>query len=165
MSQVIKLAPLGIGLVVFAVIVGFMLQRQMALGVWLFAAFLFGHGLVHIMFAAPPPVAAGAPGDEFAFGPDRSWLVTSRLLDVGVVKALVVALVVATVLGYALTALATTGLVIPTGWWATLLVVSTVFSAVLMLVGLSPALTLGIAIDVALLVVVFGSVWSPVVAA
>ena len=58
MSTLLKLAPLGVGLVVFAVVVMFLVQRNMAVGTWLIAAFLLGHGLVHVMFVAPPPVAA-----------------------------------------------------------------------------------------------------------
>ena len=55
MSTLLKLAPLGVGLVVFAGVVTFLVQRNMDLGAWLIAAFLLGHGLVHMMFAAPPP--------------------------------------------------------------------------------------------------------------
>src|SRR4051794_32576360 len=161
MRDVIKLAPLAIGLLAFAAVVTFMLQRDIALGTWLFAAFLLGHGLVHIMFAAPPPAAASTPGAEFAFNPARSWLVTGGILDVGMVKALVVVLVAATIAGYALTALATTALIVPVAWWSTLLVASTAVSAVLMIVGAAPGLILGMGIDVVLLAIVAASAWSP----
>jgi hypothetical protein len=161
MNQLIKLAPLAVALVVFGAIVAFTVQRQMTIGTWLLAAFLLGHGLVHVMFAAPPPASANTPGAEFGFDPARSWLVTGHLLDIGVLKAIVVVLVATTIVGYALTALATVGLLVPAGWWVALLVFSTSASAALMVVGLAPGLALGVAIDVVLLAIAVTAAWSP----
>jgi len=160
-SDVMKLAPLAIGLVAFGAVVTVLIQREMAIGTWLFAAFLLGHGLVHVMFAAPPPSAAGTPGAEFAFDPARSWLVSGRILELGTLKALVVVLVAATVVGYALTAMATVNVIVPAALWSTLLLVSTAASAALMVVGLAPGLALGVGIDVILLAIVAASFWSP----
>ena len=159
-----KLAPLAVALGVVGIALALMLQRQMALGTWLFAAFLLGHGLVHVMFAAPPPASPDTPGAEFAFDPGRSWLVTSRLLDLGLIKVVVVLLVVAVVAGYSLTALATVGLLVPTSWWSGLLIASTTASLALMVIGLAPGLALGIAIDVVLLWVAVSTAWSPTTA-
>ena len=52
--------------------------------------------------------------------------------------------------------MATVGIVVPQTLWPTLVLVSTVASATLMLIGLSPALALGIAIDVVLVWLVVG---------
>jgi hypothetical protein len=161
MSTLLKLAPLGVGLAVFTVVVALLVQRNMAIGTWLIAAFLLGHGLVHIMFATPPPVAAGDPSAEFAFDVNRSWLISSRVVDVSFLRLVVVAMVAVVVVGYGLAAMSTLGLVIPQSLWPALVVASTVASAALMLIGLSPALALGIAIDVVLLWVVIASVWMP----
>ena len=102
MRALVQLAPLAVGLGVFALIVTLLLQRQMAIGVWLLAAFLIGHGLVHVMFVTPPPASPNTPGAEFAFNADRSWLVTSGALSPQVVRALVVLLAAATIVGYLL---------------------------------------------------------------
>lgn len=161
MSQLVKLAPLAVGLVVFSVLVAYMVRRDMALGAWLFAGFLMAHGLVHIMFAAPPPADPGTPGADFAFDSNKSWLVTSRLVDVSVVRLVVMALVAVAVAGYALAALATVGLAVPTYLWPALVTGATAASVGLMVIGLMPGLALGIAIDAALLLIVFTSTWAP----
>jgi hypothetical protein len=161
MSALVKLAPLGVGLVVFAVVVAFVVQKNMAIGPWLIAAFLLGHGLVHIMFATPPPANPADPASEFAFDVNRSWAVTARVVDAQVLRVAVMGLVAITVVGYGLAAFATVGIALPQTLWAPLVIASTVASAALMVIGLSPALALGIAIDVALLWLVVASVWLP----
>jgi hypothetical protein len=161
MSQLIKLAPLAVALVIFAGVAAYLVQRDIALGQWLIAAFLLGHGLIHVMFATPPPTEPGSPAAEFAFDSNRSWLVTTRLVDVGVVRVLVMALVATTVAGYALAAMSTVGLGVSSDLWPALVVGATVASLGLMVIGLMPALALGIAVDVALLMIVFTAAWSP----
>jgi hypothetical protein len=160
-----KLAPLAIALGVVGIALAWMLQRQMALGTWLFALFLFGHGLVHIMFVVSPAVDPAKPEADFLFDSSRSWLVTNHVLEAGLVKGVVILLVAAVMVGYSLTALATVGLIVPASWWSGLLVASTLASLVLMVIGLSPTLALGIAIDVVLLWVAVAAVWSPTGAA
>ena len=164
LKDVGKLAPLAVALGVVGIVLAWMLTQQMALGTWLLAAFLLGHGLVHIMFAVPPPGGAEA-SSEYPFDPARSWLVTNNLLGTGALKVIVVPLVVAVVVGYTLTALATVGILVPAGWWSGLLIASTIGSLALMVIGLTPNLLLGIAIDLLLLCVAFASVWSPTTAA
>ena len=160
LKDVGKLAPLAVVLGVVGIVLVWMLTRQMALGTWLLAAFLLGHGLVHVMFAVPAPAGAEASA-EYPFDPARSWLVTSNLLGIGTLKIIVVALVAAVVMGYALTALATVGILVPADWWPGLLIASTIGSLVLMVIGLAPNLLLGVAIDVVLLWAAFASAWSP----
>lgn len=165
MSDLVKLAPLAIGLVLFAIVLASLLQRGMTLGTWLLAAFLLGHGLVHFMFAVPAPAApASGGGMEYPFDVTRSWLVTSHVADVALLRVLVIGLVAITVVGYGLTALATVGIGVPQAAWPALLIASTAASAVLMLIGLAPALALGIAIDAALLILAFSAVWRPAAA-
>ncbi len=161
MKALVQLAPLGVGLLVFGAIVTFLLQRNMNVGVWLLASFLVGHGLVHVMFAAPPPQTAATPGAEFAFDPGRSWLVATGVLCTGTVKAVVLVLVAATVVGYAMAGAATAGIIIPAAWWATLVIGATAASGVLMLVGLMPGLVLGIAVDLVLVWLVLSRAWTP----
>jgi hypothetical protein len=162
MNELLKLAPLAVALVVVAAVIAFMLSRGMTLGTWLLAAFLVGHGLVHIAFATPVPATpAPAGGMEYPFDVNEAWLVTSRIADVSIVRVLVWALVAVTVIGYLLAALSTVGIVVPTTLWPALVVAATAASAALMIIGLTPALALGIAIDIVLFAVVFTSAWSP----
>jgi hypothetical protein len=162
MNDLLKLAPLAVGLAVLGLVIAFMLSRGMALGTWLLAAFLLGHGLVHVMFAVPAPAApAPASGMEYPFDVNQSWLVTARIADVAMVRGLVIGLVAATVIGYGLAALATLGIGVSTSLWPLLVLAATAASAGLMVVGLTPALALGIAIDVALVAVVVSRIWSP----
>ena len=162
MNDLIKLAALAVGLVGLAVVIALLLSRGMAMGTWLLAAFLLGHGLVHVMFAVPAPATpAPAGGMEYPFDVNQSWLVTTRIADVASVRILVWALVVVTVVGYMLAALSTVGFVVSTSLWPILVVGATVASAGLMVIGLAPALALGIAIDIALVAVVITSVWTP----
>jgi hypothetical protein len=162
MNDLIKLAPLAVGLIVLASVIAFTLSRGMALGTWLLAAFILGHGLVHVMFAVPAPAApAPAGGMEYPFDVNQSWLVTGHIADVTVVRGLVIGLVTVTVLGYGLAALATVGFGVSVSLWPILILAATAASAGLMVIGLTPALALGIAIDVALIAVVVGRIWSP----
>jgi hypothetical protein len=162
MNDLLKLAPLAFGLIVFGFALAFLLQRGMSVGTWLLAAFLLGHGLVHIMFAVPAPAApAPAGGMEYPFDVTRSWLVANHGADASLVRLVVIGLVAVTVVGYALTGLATVGILVPQAAWPPLLVASTAASLLLMVIGLSPALALGIAIDLALIGLVVTSFWSP----
>ena len=156
-----KLAPLAVVLAIAGIAMAWMLQRQMGVGTWLFAAFLFGHGLVHVMFAWAPPASADPAAAEYPFDATRSWVVTNGILSAGALKALVIPLVVAVVVGYTLTALATVSLIVPETWWTSLLILSTLGSLALMVIGFGPALALGIAIDIVLLWVAIAAVWSP----
>lgn len=161
-KTLVGLAPLTAGLTIFGIAVWFMLGRNMALGTWLFAAFLVGHGLVHVLFAVPQPggAAATASGVEYPFDLSRSWLVGAGL-DATVVRGIATPLVVTVVVGFALAALSTVGVLVPVGWWQGLVLAATAASALLLIVGFSPGLALGFAIDAILLWVVFASVWLP----
>jgi hypothetical protein len=161
-KTLIGLVPLTVGLVAFGIAVWFLLGGSIALGTWLLGAFLIGHGLVHIMFAVPQHTGAtaSASGIDYQFDLSRSWLVGAGL-DAAVIRGIAVALVVAVVIGFALAALSTVGILVPVGWWQGLVVASTAASVLLLVVGFSPGLVLGFAIDAVLLWVVFGSSWSP----
>jgi hypothetical protein len=158
-----ELFPLGVALVIFGAVVWFLVQRDMAIGTWLFAAFLAGHGWVHIMFATPRPqgAAATSTGTQFPFDVEHSWLVTRLGLDAHAVKIVVAALVALTISGYMLAAMATIGLLVPASLWAGLVVGATVTSGLLFVIGISPALALGIGIDLVLLWIVFATTYAP----
>jgi hypothetical protein len=63
--------------------------------------------------------------------------------------------------GLGLAALATLDFIVPSAWWAGLVVGSAVGSIVLLTLVFSPTLLIGYAIDVSLLWLVAASVWSP----
>jgi hypothetical protein len=65
------------------------------------------------------------------------------------------------VVGYALAAMATVGVAVPADSWRPLVVAATAASAALLVIGLSPWLLLGIAIDLVLVVVAITGAWSP----
>src|SRR6478672_9794358 len=113
------------------------------------------------MFAVPAPAAPAPGGMEYPFDVARSWPVINHVADITIVRGLVFGLVGLTVIGFALTALATVGIGVPQAAWPALLVASTAASVALMLIGLTPALALGIVIDAALLILVFAAVWRP----
>jgi hypothetical protein len=161
-KTLVGLAPLTAGLIVFGIAVWFLLGTNMALGTWLFAAFLVGHALVHIMFAVPQPggAAATASGVDYPFDLSRSWLVGAGL-DAAAVRAIAVALVVLVVVGFALAALSTVGILVPVGWWQGLVLAAAAASVLLLIVGFSPRLVLGFAIDAILVWVVLASLWLP----
>ena len=73
-----NLLPFGVGLVVFGLAVAFLIGRGMALGTWLFAAFLLAHGLVQLLFLVPQPESApaAAGGVAWPFDMTKSWLIT-----------------------------------------------------------------------------------------
>lgn len=158
----IGLLPLAVGLGVFAAVVAFLIAREMAIGAWLVAAFLIGHGLVHVMFVAPQPATAApaASGVPYPFDLARSWLVGTGL-DVTTVRTIGGTLTVLVVVGYALAALATVDLVVPAAWWGGLTMAATVASVALLIVALTPGIVLGLAIDVVLTWLVIASVWVP----
>jgi hypothetical protein len=161
-KTLVGLAPLTAGLVVFGIAVWFLLGRNLALGTWLLAAFLVGHGVVHMMFAVPQPggAAATANGVDFPFDLSRSWLVGAGL-DAAVVRAMATALVATVVSGFALAGLSTVGILVPVGRWQGLVVAATAASVLLLIVGFNPGLVLGFAIDAILVWVVLASLWLP----
>jgi hypothetical protein len=158
-----SLLPLAIAVALVTAITWSFLTGGWALGPWLLAALLFAHGWVHLMFVfpQPPPAAAAAGGLAYPFDMGSSWLSTRTGFDTALLRRVGLALM-AVVFGCSLlAALATVGLLVPAAWWAALVVASAVGSMSLLTLFFSPALLLGYAIDLALLWLVLGSVWSP----
>lgn len=155
------IGPLTIVVVLTGALIGYLLSVDNQLGVWLFAAFLLGHGWVHIAYVMPGPARQAVPSDGFAypFRLERSWLLGER----GGLRAIGIVLVVITIAAYALAALATVALIVPAGAWAALVVTGTIASALLLGIFFGPTLLLGLAIDLVLLVVAVASIWAPTI--
>ena len=123
------------------------------------AGLLLAHAGVHAGFVSRrPPDKPGAPSWPFDIG--RSWLLGPLGAPVTAVRVMGVALVAATIGGFALAALATLG-ILPAGAWGALVVVGSIASLILMLVFFHPWLVIGVAIDVLLLWVALVAAWTP----
>ena len=90
----------------------------MAIGTWLVAAFLVGHGWVPMMFAFPTPAASSAAAVDYPFDVSGSWLVSAGL-DLGLVKPIILTLAAAVLVGFVLAGLVT--VLIPSNLVASLL--------------------------------------------
>ena len=125
----------------------------------LFGLFLVAHGLIHAGFVSRAPAPTpGAP--EWPFEMSRSWLTSGAGLDVGVVRTIGAALVVATVVAFAGAGLAWLGIVVPSTWWSTLTIVGAASSLAVLIAFFHPWLVLGFAIDALLIYLVAVSGWS-----
>lgn len=157
------LAPLAVVTAVIALVVWLMLVNDIVLGPWLLALLVFAHGWVHLMFAFPKPERGGdyAGVGEYPFDFGRSWLVRRQGLDPKRVRQIGLAVMVVTFVLALLAALATVGLVVPTDWWAGLMIAAALASTAMLLLFYSPALILGFAIDALMVALVLSGSWSP----
>jgi hypothetical protein len=175
LKMVRELGLLAVGVAVAGLVIAWLLAGGNVLGNWLLAAFLFGHGWIHVMYVTPPPPARqpataavtigggrAAPGPEWAFpGLDHSWLLDALHSPRAATVLLGRVLVVVSVVSYSLAALAAIPLVVSAGLWAPLVLVATLASAVLMLLYFHRNLIIGLAIDAVLLWVVIVNLWTP----
>ena len=163
MTSARQLVPLAIGTAVVAGITWLLLDRDVALGRWLLAALILGHGLAHLAFVVPTPEPARETGAgmPWPFDLGGSWLVGRVGLDAAVVRAAGGALTAVVVVTSLLAALATVRLVVPADFWQGLVVALAVSSMLLLTLPFSPILLNGFAIDLALLWLALVSGWSP----
>ena len=120
------------------------------------AAFLLAHAAIHAGFLSRPPVTAGGPAWPFSL--DASWLLGSTTPEVR--RMVGVALVAATIGGFALAALGAFGIL--AGWaWPVGIAVGAVASLAALVLFFHPWLVLGVAIDLVLLWAVWIAHWEP----
>jgi sterol desaturase/sphingolipid hydroxylase (fatty acid hydroxylase superfamily) len=125
----------------------------------LLAGGLLAHAAIHAGFVSKrPPEKPGAPPWPFDLG--RSWLLSRLGVPAGTVRLVGVALVAATIGGYALAALATLG-ILPAGAWGATVAVGSIASLALLLICFHPWLVIGVAIDLLLLWVALVAAWTP----
>ena len=166
LKTLIGLLPFAIGLALFAVLQSYLLGRDLAFGRWLLAAFLAAHGLIHVLFLLPQPAATASGAQvEYPFDMGRSWLVSAGTLDPSVVRLLGLVLIAVVVTGFVMAGLATMGALVPSDWWAGLMIGSAAASVLLLAICFSPSLSLGLIIDAVLVWLVVGSAWAPVASA
>jgi hypothetical protein len=163
MMLVRSLVPVAIAVAVAGVLTLYLLADDSPLGPWLLAFLLVAHGWVHLLFAFPKPPSdaakPNAPAYPFDFG--RSWLIGRGGLDAGLVRRLGMALTVVVVGLHVLAALATVGVLVPVDWWASLVLLAALASALFLALFYSPLLLLGFAIDLAVVWLVLAGTWSP----
>ena len=156
------LAPLAVAFAIYALIVAYVMPRDGVMGELLIAVVLVGHGFVHTLFGLPEAEQSAAEESDAAwpFDLSRSWLVSVGHRQ-GVVRAVGLTLVAFVVVGFLLAGLGTLGFVVPAGWWQPLVIGSSIASIALLVIGFSPALALGFAIDAILIWLVVGAAWTP----
>jgi hypothetical protein len=152
--------PWAVVLAVAGVAIWWLLSHDMAAGRWLLAALLVGHGVVHLLFAVPAP-SANDGGAAWPFDMSQSWAVTRAGLDLGLVRVIGAVLIAITVGAFALAALATVGIVVPSAWWPPTIAVGAIASAVTLILFFDPQLVLGLGVDAVLLWVVATRAWAP----
>jgi hypothetical protein len=158
-----SLAPAAVFIVAVGALTLWLLAEGSAIGPWLLAFLLAAHGWVHVLFLFPKPAADAAGGDAAAYPFDfrLSWLHHRGGLDMRLVRAAGSALTVLVLLLHTLAALATVALLVPTDWWAALVVAAALSSMLFLALFWSPLLLLGIVIDLGLLWMVLFNAWSP----
>lgn len=97
---------------------------------------LLAHGFVHLLYLAP---------DVKEFSIDRSWLLPDPAR-----RPVAMALILATVVAFALVALAVWGMPGLAGAWPALIIMACLLSVVVLVTYWNSALAIGIAIDLAL---------------
>lgn len=125
------------------------------------AAILLAHALIHLGYVAPaPPATASGPAWPFELGRSSLLSAVGWTASPAALRLPGMALVAATIAGFALAALGALG-VLPTWAWTAGVAVGAVASLVLLLAFFHPWLVLGIGIDVVLLWAVLVARWTP----
>jgi hypothetical protein len=125
----------------------------------LVAAFLLGHAALHIAFIAPAPPAT-ADGPAWPFTTADSWLFTRIGVPSETARLVAIALVAATIAGFALAAIVALGF-LPEAIWVPAILVGAVASLGLLVTCFHPWLALGVVIDVALIWACLIAGWAP----
>lgn len=155
-----NMLPWAVVLVVAGAAIWWLLSRDMAPGRWLLAALLIGHGVVHVLFAVPAP-SATAGGAAWPFDMAQSWVVARAGLDLVLARVVGAVLIAVTVGAFALAALATVGVVVPSGWWQPTIALGAVASATTLVVFFEPQLVVGLGVDAVLLWAAATRAWVP----
>lgn len=161
MKTLLGILPWVLVLAIAGAVIWFLYDRHMAVGRWLFAAFLVAHGLIHLLYLAPAPEAAAAGGPDWPFHLGGSWLSGATGLDAGAMRTLGIGLIALIVAGFVLSGLATVGVVVPESRWLGLVVASAALSLAMLGLFFAPSLLAGIAIDLFLIWLALASSWRP----
>ncbi len=123
----------------------------------LIGVFLILHGLVHSgLAAAPIPKEPSSSPGSFFSQPSRSWILQRLRVSPGGVRMIGWLLVVTTTVGFVFAGLAALGVPLLAGGIAPLIIGSAILSLLLLGIFWHPWLTLGVVIDLAILVLWIG---------
>jgi hypothetical protein len=123
----------------------------------LVAGFLLAHGLIHVGFVSPrPPATAGGP--PWPFDLASSWILRPLGAGSDVTRPLGMALVAATIAGFALAGVALV-VSLPVAIWTAGVAVGALGSIALLVLFFNPWLVIGLAIDAVVLWLVLGRQW------
>ena len=123
------------------------------------AIFLILHGLVHSILAMVPSPKAPGGGIATFYPGLGSWLFTG--LSEQASKTIAILLSVIATLGFVATGLALLGALVPFDWWRVLAIASAAISLLLVAIFWDPYLIVGLLIDLAVLVTLLLTKWSP----
>jgi hypothetical protein len=123
------------------------------------AALLLAHALVHVAYLAPRP-AATPGGPAWPFNLDHSWLLGQLGAGPELTRWLGIALIAATIAGFAVAAIAAVGIG-PGGLWSAALTLGAIASAAVLLIFFHPWLVLGLVIDSLALWAALVGHWAP----
>jgi hypothetical protein len=123
------------------------------------AGLLLAHALIHVAYLAPrPPATAAGPTWPFELG--HSWLLGQLGAGSETTRLVGVALVAATLAGFALAALAAVGIG-PAALWSAALTLGAAASLGVLVLYFQPWLVLGVAIDLFVLWAALVARWAP----
>jgi hypothetical protein len=123
----------------------------------LVAGFLVAHGLIHLGFVSSrPPATAGGP--PWPFDLASSWILRPLGAGSEVTRRIGMALVAATIAGFALAGVALAAS-LPVSIWTAGVAVGALGSIALLVLFFHPWLVIGLAIDAVLLWAVLGRGW------
>jgi hypothetical protein len=117
------------------------------------------HGLVHAVLAAVPN--PNIPEAGFATFFSQSWLLSRLGLSESAGKPIAIILAAIATLGFIAAGLGLLDILVPFDWWSALAVVSAAVSLLLLVVFWNSYLIVGLIIDVAVLVTVIFTNWTP----
>lgn len=123
--------------------------------------FLILHGLVHGILAMVPSPDAPDKGVATFYSGTGSWLLTRLGLSESTSKTIAILLAVTATIGFVAAGLALFGILIPFDWWRTLAIASAAVSLSLVVIFWHRYLIVGLLIDVAVLVTLIFTNWSP----
>jgi hypothetical protein len=131
---------------------------KIALGI-----FLMAHGAVHAILAvAPNPGEEEARPGAFFTAVDRSWLLPQLGLDAGVIRWIGIILVALSALGFILAGLGVLGVPGLSAVWRSVAIGSSCLSLLLLILFWYPWLIVGVAIDIAVLLMLIWAKWPTV---
>ena len=124
---------------------------------YLFAIFLFAHGMIHALWLVPPP--GRTSGQPWPFTLATSPVLSPLGMTEAALRPLGAGLVAVVILAFTLSALGAAGVPGLVSAWTAITLFASVASVILTIVFWNPQLPIGLLIDVALIVTILGQWW------